>query len=340
MKRGLSFDDITIVPKYSDISSRKECSVLASIGRKRLSIPIISSPMDTVTGVEMAVAMKNMGGAGVIHRFMSVLEQCEAAESAMDRAVGDGVNGAIGVAIGVTGDFLKRAEYMGSYVDFLMIDVAHGHHILVKEAVKKIRAILPEVYIVAGAVSTREGALFLAECDIDCIKVGQGNGSLCETRIRTGCGVPQVTAIMESIEAPEPIIADGGIRTPGDFAKAIALGADMVMIGSLFSGTKEAPGIIKKIGKWPNEQLFKEYRGSASLSSKLDRGEEGKNVEGNAKLVPYKGKVKRIVSDLMDGLRSSMSYVGAKTVSDYWDKVEIMEVTNAAIHESKPHLLN
>jgi len=171
------------------------------------------------------------------------------------------------------------------------------------------------------------------------------HNSLCETRIRTGIGIPQVTALIECIRAVEesgldvPIIADGGIRMTGDVAKALSLGADSVMIGSLLAGTRESPGEIQRMGMWPNEQLFKKYRGSASAEVKQVHGLEEKNVEGNSKLIPYKGKVERIISDISDGVRSAMSYVDATTIEEFQAKSEHVLITQNGLIEAKPHLL-
>lgn len=166
------------------------------------------------------------------------------------------------------------------------------------------------------------------------------HNSLCETRIRTGVGIPQVTALQDCVEVADkfdiPVIADGGIRYIGDIAKAIGLGADTVMLGSLLAGTKETPGELSKQGVWPNEQLYKKYRGSASLDSKLDRGESG-NVEGNSIISPYKGKIKRIINDIEDGVRSALSYVGANNIKEFHSKCDFVEITNAGINEAYPH---
>ena len=195
------------------------------------------------------------------------------------------------------------------------------------------------VEVIAGNIATGEGARFLCEQGADGIRAGIGNGSLCETRIRTGVGVPQVSALLDIVNVCDkfdvPVIADGGIRYIGDVCKGLACGADSVMLGSLLSGTKETPGTIEKIGKWPNEQLFKKYRGSASRDSK---GSD-KNVEGNHKVIPYKGKTIRILSDIKDGIRSSFSYVGANDISEYHSKVEFVEVTQSGVKEAHPHLL-
>ena len=176
----------------------------------------------------------------------------------------------------------------------------------------------------------------------DAVRIGIGNGSLCETRIRTGVGIPQVSALIDCVSVAggygTPVIAVGGIRNIGDVCKGLACGADSIMLGSLLSGTKETPGTIEKIGEWPNEQLHKKYRGSASLDSKKSRG-DNKNVEGNHKVIPYKGKVKRIINGIQEGLRSSFSYVGANNISEFHSKVKLVEVTRAGQVEALPHLM-
>jgi IMP dehydrogenase len=253
----------------------------------------------------------------------------------------------VSAAIGATGDYQERATALanaGAIV--LLIDVAHGNTKQVKDAIKWCKENLPEyVDVIAGNVSTREGARNLAEWGADAIRVGIGNGSLCETRIRTGVGIPQVTALIESIAGVEetgidvPIIADGGVRLTGDVAKALSLGADSVMLGSLLAGTRESPGEIQRMGMWPNEQLFKKYRGSASAEVKQVHGLEEKNVEGNSKLIPYKGKVERIINDIKDGVRSSMSYVNAKNITEFHVNSEHVLITQNGLIEAKPHLL-
>jgi IMP dehydrogenase len=246
-------------------------------------------------------------------------------------------------AVGVTGDYLERAEELvKSGCNVLLIDVAHGHHKLVGEAIGKIKTRLSSVEVIAGSVATGEACEYLCEEGADSIRIGIGNGSLCETRIRTGVGVPQVTALLDCVAVADTYgcstIADGGVRTIGDVCKGISCGADSVMLGSLLSGTKETPGEIEKVGKWPNEQLYKKYRGSASLDSKKSRGDK-KNVEGNHKVIPYKGKLHRILYDIKDGVRSSFSYVGASTMDEYHSRVELIEVTRAGNIEGEAHLL-
>ena len=246
-------------------------------------------------------------------------------------------------AVGVTGAYMERAqELVNNGCNVLLIDVAHGHHKLVKEAIRRIKN-ETNVEVIAGSIATKESATHLIEWGADALRVGIGNGALCETRIRTGVGVPQVSALIDVCSVANdnsvPVISDGGVRYVGDVAKSLGLGADSVMVGSLLSGTKETPGEIIKQGEWPNERLYKKYRGSASLDSKLDRGESN-NVEGNSKIIEYKGKVISIISDIRDGLRSAFSYVGASDVLDFQSKCEFVRVTSNGTIEAKPHLLS
>jgi IMP dehydrogenase len=393
VKRALTYDDINIVPTYSNIPSRSNIDLTTQFTKNtEITIPIVSSPMDTVTGYEMAKEMMEWGGVGVLHRFNSIEEQSlmmkrlhrewnkffdigdtRSLEDVYDNWTSQRITASydtvdyedlhdgleywketnemdkqwlkkpLCAAIGVTGDYLERAkELVNTGCNVLLIDVAHGHHKLVGDAIEKIKTRLENIEVIAGSVATGEACKYLCEKGADSIRVGIGNGSLCETRIRTGVGIPQVSALIDCVAVADtygvPVIADGGIRTVGDVCKGLACGADSIMLGSLLSGTKETPGEIEKVGKWPNEQLHKKYRGSASLDSKKSRG-HNKNVEGNHKVIPYKGKVKRIIQDIQEGIRSSFSYVGANDISEYHSKVELIEVTRAGNLEGKPHLL-
>ena len=337
MKKALTYDDINIVPKYSEVEHRDKIDISTQFTKKiKLDLPIVSSPMDTITELDMVIELDMLGGMGIIHRFMSIEKQSNMTNTLYT------YNVKFGAAIGVTGDWFERAqELVKNGCNVLLIDVAHGHHKLVGEAIERIKNI-QGVEVVAGSVATREAVQYLCEKGADAIRVGIGNGSLCETRIRTGVGIPQVTALLDCVAVADtfgcPTIADGGVRNIGDVCKGLTCGADSVMLGSLLSGTKETPGTIEKIGEWPNEMLYKKYRGSASLDSKHDRG-DNKNVEGNHKVIPYKGKVKRILKDIQEGLRSSFSYVGANDISEFHSKVELLEVTRAGQIEALPHLL-
>jgi IMP dehydrogenase len=333
----LTYDDIQILPKYSEVKHRADCSTSTYVTKNwELKIPIVSSPMDTVTEHEMAYEMSRLGGMGIIHRFLSIEEQSKIVDELNTHMVG--------AAIGVTGDFIERAQELVKVgVPILCIDVAHGHHKLVKEAIGRIKnEVNGKVDLLVGNIASKEASRDLCEWGADGLRIGIGGGSLCSTRIQTGVGVPMVSSILSCVvvadEYDVPCMADGGIRNIGDVCKGLGAGADTVMLGSLLSGTKESPGSITKTGVWPNEILQKKYRGSASLESKSDRG-ESKNVEGYSTTIPYKGKVRRIITDVIDGLKSSMSYVGANNIGEFHSKCEFVKVTNSGINEAKPHLL-
>ena len=337
MREYLTYDDVQILPKYSEVKHRVNCDTSTYVTKNwELKIPIVSSPMDTVTEVTMAQHMNELGGLGIIHRFLSIEEQSS--------QVGRVTLGPSSAAIGVTGDFIERAqELVKQGCKILCIDVAHGHHKLVKESIRRIKnEVNGQVDLLVGNISTGESARDLCEWGADGLRIGIGGGSLCSTRIQTGVGVPMVSSILSCVAVADgynvPCMADGGIRSSGDVCKGLGAGADTVMLGSLLSGTKESPGVITKQGVWPNEVLQKKYRGSASIESKTDRG-ESKNVEGYSTTVPYKGKVKRIISDIIDGLKSSMSYVGANNLEEFQSKCKLIKVTNAGVIEAKPHLL-
>ena len=339
MNIALTYDDVNIIPKYSELEHRSDCDLSTQFTKNiRLKIPVVSSPMDTITELDMAIELDMLGGMGIIHRFMSIEKQSKMSNTLYT------YNVKFGAAIGVTGDWFERAqELVKNGCDVLFIDVAHGHHKLVKNALRRLKNEISNTFeVVAGSVATSKAARQICEWGADGVRVGIGNGSLCETRIRTGVGVPSITSILDCASLCDnfgvPVIADGGIRNVGDSCKSLGAGADCFMLGSLLSGTKETPGEIEKVGKWPNEQLYKKYRGSASLDSKKSRG-ESKNVEGNHKIIPYKGKVKRILHDITDGIRSSFSYVGANDITEFHSRVEFIKVTDAGIIEAQPHLM-
>jgi IMP dehydrogenase len=341
MKYAYTYDDIQIVPKYSEVESRGWCNLTTRYTRQYdIFTPIVSAPMDTVTESEMAIALEKQGCAAIIHRFMSIENQCDEITRSTNVTYPS-------AAIGATGDYQERAQSLVAVgAKVILIDVAHGNTSQMKSALDWCKKNLPShVDIIAGNVSTYEGAKNLAQWGADAVRVGIGNGSLCETRIRTGIGIPQVTALLDCIRGVEesgydiPIIADGGIKMTGDVAKALSLGADTVMLGSILAGTRESPGEIQRMGNWPNEQLFKKYRGSASLETKKAHGMEEKNVEGNSKLIPYKGKVERIIDDIKDGVKSSMSYVNALNISEFRANSEHVLITQNGLIEAKPHLL-
>jgi IMP dehydrogenase len=471
-QHGLAFDDVLLVPKRSDIRSRSDVDIsnwlVASI---KLSIPIISANMDTVTETDMAIAMSHAGGIGILHRFMPIQQQVNMVkrvkrsesfvvenpinispdailEDAREQMAAAGIGGLmvtnpdgkllgilttrdlllapdmklrvidvmtprgklivasadepisaarvalhahrieklplvdkddcvvglitaqdivklhlhpqatkdgkgrliVGAAVGVrTNDLERSIACVEAGADLLVIDIAHGHSDHVIEMIKKLKDHLPDTPIIAGNVATYSGVRDLALAGAAAVKVGVGSGSICTTRIVTGFGVPQLTAITDCARAGHelgvPIIADGGIRTPGDLTKALAAGASSVMLGSMLAGTEESPGpaVIR------NGRRYKVVRGMASLSANIARKEiekmgeiepdewEAVIPEGVEAVVPYRGKVGEIIHQLVGGLRSGMSYAGAKSIAELWEKAEFIQITPAALVESKPH---
>jgi IMP dehydrogenase len=356
MKKGITYDDVLLVPKYSKISSRGGIN-LNTLVTKRYGIinPYVASCMDTVCEYPMAIKMMELGGVGCIHRFMSVDDQCEQVSKVKQFIEDNHMYEQWGVmydnwhseiadipimaAVGVSSSDVGRAEKLVSAgVNIILIDVAHGHHVNVKNMLTVLKNELPNhVDIIAGNISTRESAEDLCEWGADGLRVGIGGGSLCTTRIQTGHGVPNVTSIIECCKGSSvPVMADGGIRSSGDIAKALASGADCVMLGSLLAGTKESPGNIIEKG---NGSLYKRYRGSASLETKSTHGQSTKHVEGESTLIPFKGGVEFIVNRLTDGVKSALSYSGCENIKIFQSKSELIEITPSGMVESKPHLL-
>ena len=466
---ALTFDDVLLVPAYSDVLPTETDTTTQLTRRVRLNIPVISSAMDTVTESPMAIAIAQQGGLGVIHKNMSIqaqydeVDKVKRSESGMivdpvtitpDKKirealelmkrykisgvpivqhngklvgiltnrdlrfetrldlpihevmtrenlitvpVGTTLREAEGIlqkhrvekllvvddnyhlkglitvkdiqkairyphaakdefgrlrvagAIGATGDFLERAsELVRARVDVLVIDTAHGHSSRVIEAVRTVKQKFPEVDVIAGNVATGEGTRALIDVGVDAVKVGIGPGSICTTRVVSGAGVPQITAISQCVNAAAgtgvPVISDGGIKFSGDITKAIAAGADVVMIGSLLAGTDESPGeIILYQGR-----SFKSYRGMGSLSamkegSKDRYGQEGQEQE--SKLVPegiegrvtYKGSLGALVGQLVGGLRAGMGYTGCRSIAELRNNAKFIKITAASLRESHVH---
>lgn len=469
IKEGLTFDDVLLVPAYSEILPNEVDTSTQFSRNIRLNIPLCSSAMDTVTEASLAIALAQQGGIGVVHKNLSIERQAEEvdkvkrSESGMivdpvtigDNAlvsealnlmerfrisgipvidengflvgiitnrdlrfetrfdipvsevmtkqplvtvpVGTTLDGAKGklqqhriekllvvddngllkglitvkdiqkairyphaakdnlgrlrvaAAIGATGDFFERAEALvDSRADAIIIDTAHGHSSRVIEAVKKIRASFSDIELIAGNVATAEATKALIEAGVDAVKVGIGPGSICTTRVVTGAGVPQITAITECVSAAKgtgvPVIADGGIKFSGDVAKAIAAGADSVMIGSLFAGTEEAPGeTILFQGR-----TFKTYRGMGSIGAMKKGSSDRYSQEGtvaDSKYVPegiegrvaYKGTLADMVTQLVGGLRSGMGYTGCKSIAELQENAKFVRITSAGLRESHVH---
>ncbi len=469
IKEGLTFDDVLLIPAYSEIIPNETDTKTRFSRNIKLNIPLCSSAMDTVTEAGLAIALAQQGGIGVIHKNLSIAHQTEEVDkvkrsesgmivdpvtvrdnalvsdaltimerfkisgvpvldekgllvgiitnrdlrfetrtdisvkevmtrqplvtvpvgTTLEQAKGklqkhkiekllvtddDGhLKGLITVkdiqkaikypnaakddlgrllvaaAIGATGDFLERAESLiNARADAIVIDTAHGHSSRVIEAVKKIKAKFPDTEIIAGNVGTGEGAKALIDAGVDAVKVGIGPGSICTTRVVTGAGVPQITAISECVEAAKgsgvPVIADGGVKYSGDVIKAIVAGADSVMIGSLFAGTEEAPGeVILFQGR-----NFKTYRGMGSIGAMKQGSSDRYAQEGtvsDSKYVPegiegrvaYKGTIAEMVTQLVGGLQSGMGYTGCRTIRELQDNAKFIRITNAGLRESHVH---
>ena len=345
----LTYDDIQLVPAFSSVASRKNISLKTKVSRNyQLCIPLVASCMDTVCESQMAIALAEMGGVGCIHRFMSVEHQAKEVTNVVNALYNDSVSKIwynsgietkqipVMAAVGANGDFADRAgALVNAGANIILIDVAHGHHENVKDAIYKLKSMLPNhIDIIAGNIASVKAAQDLEYWGADGLRVGVGGGSLCTTRVKTGFGVPNVTCLEQILEVANiPVMADGGIRTSGDISKALALGAHCVMLGSLIAGTKEAPGqVIEK----PNG-LYKRYRGAASLETKSVHGQDQRNVEGESTVIPFKGGVKFVVAGLLDGVRSALSYGGANNLKEF--RPEFVIVTNAGQAEAKPHLL-
>ena len=359
-KKGLTFDDVLLIPAESHVlpNEVKLDSKLAP--NLQLHIPLISAGMDTVTEGNMAIAMAENGGLGVIHKNLSIEVQVEEVKKAKGKtvdpnlphpAVDDQGRLLAAAAVGVTSDTFERAEsLLEAGADAIVIDTAHGHSAGVLHKIKEIREHFPNATLIAGNVATGEGTAALFDAGVDVVKVGIGPGSICTTRIVAGVGVPQITAIYDAASVAQKygkkIIADGGIKYSGDVVKALAAGGNAVMLGSMFSGTTEAPGTI-----FTNEgKQFKSYRGMGSVGAmsqqhgSSDRyfqggvNEANKLVpEGVEALVPYKGDVSNIIYQIDGGLRAGMGYVGAGTIEELIENSQFVQITNAGLRESHPH---
>lgn len=340
---ALSYDDVLLVPKYSEVNSRLEVSLATQLSKKlKLNLPFISANMDTVTGVEMALKMGELGALGILSRFDALEVQIENVKKVVK-------GGQLGAAsIGIRESFLKDSEELyKAGAEILTLDVAHGHMKKAIEGTSKVKNKFGnKITLISGNVATAEGAYDLYKAGADCVKVGIGPGSICTTRIVTGFGVPQITALLDVSKIAKKLkktfIADAGIKNSGDIVKALACGASAVMCGSLFAGTDEAPGAVIEIGG----RLYKEYNGSTSLKEKeaqVKKNGNGKgnhyvaHVEGVEGLVQYKGSVASVVVSLSAGVRSGLSYAGAKDIPTLWKNAQFIQITTAGMRESNAH---
>ena len=334
-RETLTYDDVLLVPKFSEIQSRNETSLESVLDfNLKFATPIIASPMDTVSGAAMAIKLSKLGGVAVIHRYNTIEEQSKIVKQVKEAGC------KVGAAIGATGDYMMRVNSLiFAGVDFVCIDVAHGHHTMVYQSITDIRSKYPFLHIMAGNVATAKGFEDLQAWGANSIRVGIGGGSICSTRIQTGHGVPNITAIMDcaSVANSAKLIADGGIKNAGDIVKALAAGADFVMLGSLLAGTDEAPGEI--IQNLVSNTRLKSYRGMASREAQEEWRGKSSAPEGIATTIPYKGPVESIFNDLIGNIRSGLSYSGATTIKGLQAKAEFIRQTSAGQSESWTHIL-
>ena len=344
IKEALTFDDVLLTPNYSNVLPSDVSTNTNLSGNINLQIPLLSSAMDTVTESKMAISIAKAGGLGIIHRNLDIKRQIIEINKVISKKL------PVGAAVGAGSAEFKRAEaLLKQNITMIVVDTAHGHTKKVAEIIKKIKKIKSKnTALCAGNIATPQAAKFLANLGVDVIKVGIGPGSICTTRLVAGIGMPQLSAILAVKKGLKnkniKIIADGGIKFSGDIPKALAAGADAVMIGSLFAGTDEAPGkIIKKNGRF-----YKSFRGMGSIGA-MNKGsadryfqtkqkDKSKYVpEGVEGLVKYKGEVSNIIFQLVGGLKSSMGYLGRKNIKDLRKKAKFVKITKAGFYESMVH---
>ena len=343
IKEALTFDDVLMLPRYSDVLPVDTNISLSLTKNINLKVPFLSSAMDTVTESNMAIAMARTGGIGVVHRNLKIKKQSEEVKKVKRKKL------LVGAAIGTSVEDLDRARSLyDNGVDLIVIDTAHGHSAKVLKALSQIKKLNNKIPICVGNIATGEAAKKLYNSGADIIKVGIGPGSICTTRMVAGIGVPQISAVMEVKKALNKkkikIISDGGIKFSGDIAKALAAGADAIMMGSIFAGTDESPGKKFKV----KGKIYKHYRGMGSIGA-MSSGSANryfqKNYKDKSKFVPegvegrveYKGSVSKIIYQLQGGLKSSMGYIGAKNLGEIKSQAKFIKITKAGFYESMVH---
>ncbi len=356
---GLTFDDLLLIPNYTDFK-RQDVNLTAKLHPNLvLRLPVISAPMDTVTEAKMAAKLAVSGALGIIHRNLNVATQAQMVHKVKQAQVKDKKQACldkkgrllVGAAVGVGPDFQVRVKsLLKAQVDVIVVDSGHGHSKPVIEATQYLKKHHSTLPVVSGNVATYEGTKALIEAGADVVKVGMGPGSICTTRIIAGMGMPQLTAVAEALRAAKPkkvpVIADGGVRQLGDIAKALALGASAVMLGSLFSGFDESPGETVRVGG----KQYKQYRGMGSVAAMKkgaaerygqSRETDKKKLisEGVESLVPYKGQVEDFLVQIEGSLRTSFYYLGSRTLSEFQKKARFIRISNSGLSENHPHSL-
>lgn len=355
-KDALTFDDVLLVPQYSEITPDMADVSTKLTNTFKMNVPFLSAAMDTVSEHKLVTALALAGGLGVIHKNMSIADQAKEVEMVKNYEFDNEKNKralidkkgrlCVGAAIGVTADMMDRVHaLMDAGVDVFVLDSAHGDSKNIINAIKNLRLEYPSMELIAGNVATYEGTLDLMKAGASAVKVGMGPGSICTTRIIAGIGVPQLQAVMDCARASKemnvPIIADGGIKYSGDVVKALAAGANTVMLGGLFATCEEAPGDIYE----SNGKKYRTYRGMGSIEAmakgSTDRyfqtGHKKFVAEGVQGIVEVKTTVEELVFQLIGGLKAGMGYCGSKDISTLQEKGTFIKITNNALLESHPH---
>jgi IMP dehydrogenase len=360
---GYTFDDVLLVPGYAGFS-RDDISLETKLTRNiTLKIPLVASPMDTVTEARLAIALAELGGIGIIHRNLTVQDQADHVRQVKEKGL------LVGAAVGASKGVEERVTALvEAGVDVIVVDSAHGYAKSVIDTIRWIKSSYPQQEVIGGSVATYDGAKAMIEAGADGIRVGMGPGAICTTRIVSGMGVPQITAIIETAragrEAGVPVIADGGIKYSGDMLKAIAAGAHTVMMGSYFASTEESPGEVHELSadevparfksivkKDQHAYKFKAYRGMGSEGA-MKKGTEIKSedefhgksykervlvAEGVEGLVPVRGTVQDLVDQAIGGIKSGMFYIGTPTLEEVRQNAKFIRITQASLVESHPH---
>lgn len=357
IKEGYTFDDLLLVPAHSTVVPAHVDLTTQLTPRLRLKLPILSAAMDTVTEAAMASALAKAGGLGILHKNMSIQAQADMVRSVKTTSVTHPEQAAldeqgrllVGAAVGVSNETLDRVKALvEAHVDVIAVDSAHGHSQGVISTIAALHAAFPSLTLIGGNIVTAEAARDLIEAGASILKVGVGPGSICTTRIVAGVGVPQITAVNDVYQVAKAagvsVIADGGIKFSGDIVKALAAGADAVMLGGLLAGCEETPGeVIDVYGK-----KVKTYMGMGSLTA-MQKGSSDRYFQGGQKelsklvpegieaTVPYKGPIAEVLYQMMGGLRSGMGYCGCANLEALKTKARFVKITNAGLNESHPH---
>ena len=360
LPQSYTFDDLLLLPGYTDFT-RDEVDFTQKITDKiTLKLPILSSPMDTVTMAKTAILVAKAGGLGIIHRNLEILEQVtevqkvKAVKLTQDEIKKSAVDTQnrllVGAAIGPSVDLEERLKALvDADLDIVLIDSAHGHKQEIIDLIKQIKQEYPNLPIIAGNIATAKAAKDLIQAGADVLRVGMGPGSICTTRIVTGMGVPQLTAVAEVASQAKPagvkVIADGGIKQIGEIPKAIGFGADLVMLGSMLAGFNESPGEIIEI----ENQKYKSYRGMGSINamkkgaaSRYGQSFDAKKLiaEGVEGLVKIKGSLADFLYQLEGGLRSSFYDCGLKNIDEFYEKARFVKISPSGLKESHPHTIS